>query len=177
MGFFITNCIWIFLFSVILPSFLEFTAFKFSSLLQLIAFALSFPIYSLPESAFLTEPYLHVLSGSLHCAVRFCIHFPLELCWTWRTNLVFFICSCSPCLVDTSSLRLDGKWAPSFPAIVNKDYIQETEIVCHLWFILSSHSGDLPVISAAQCNYSKLQICFFCKQAFPRGLSAFDIKL
>lgn len=102
-----------------------------------------------------------MLSGSLHCAARFCIHFPVELCWMQRTNLMFFICSCSSCLVDTSSLSLDGKWPQSFPAIVNKDYIQELYIICHSWFILSSHSGDLPVISAAQCNYSKLHFFFF----------------
>lgn len=151
MGFLIMNCIWIFLFSVILSplQFLNSLPVKCSIILQQIAFAVSFPIFSLPESASFTDLCLHVLSGSLHCAARFCIHFATELCWTQRTNLMFFICSSSSCLVDTSSLSLGGKWPQSFPAIVNKDYIQEICIICHSWFILSSHSVDLPVISAA----------------------------
>ena len=163
--------------SIIPLSFLGFFTCQFSSALQLIAFTLSFPLSSLLELASFTKPHLHLLLGSLHCAARFCIHFPGEFCWTQRTNLMFFICSSSSCLVDTSSFSWDGKRPQSFPAIVNKVYIQEIYIICHLWFISSPHSGDLPVISAAQYNYSKLQIRFLCKQEFPRGLSEFYSKL
>lgn len=171
------NYLWTFLFSVIPLSFLGFFTCQFSSALQLIAFTLSFPLSSLLELASFTKPHLHLLLGSLHCAARFCIHFPGEFCWTQRTNLMFFICSSSSCLVDTSSFSWDGKRPQSFPAIVNKVYIQEIYIICHLWFISSPHSGDLPVISAAQYNYSKLQIRFLCKQEFPLGLSEFYSKL
>lgn len=165
-SFLIMNCICIFPFSVILPPCLKFSACRFSSPLQLVAFALSFPIYSLRKSASFTEPPFYVLLGTLPWAARFCVHFPVELSSTQWTNLMFFICSSSPFQVVTSSLSLDRKWPQSFPVIVNKDYSQEIYIVCHLWFILSSHSGDLPIISAARCNYSKLQIRFFVNKHF-----------
>lgn len=68
---FCMNCIWIVLFSKIPPPFLKFFALKFSSPLQLIAFALSFPISSLPESAsFYKVTSLSAFGiSTLHCKV------------------------------------------------------------------------------------------------------------
>lgn len=134
-------------------SFLE--SSTWSSPLQLIAF-LSFPTHFVLN----WRLSLSLCSWiSLHCAARFHIHFPAELASAqWETSRSLFVLPAQACWHLIS--QCGWEMASIFPAIVNEDYIQEKYIICHLWFILSSHTGDLVVISAAQCNYSKASRLF-----------------
>lgn len=147
-----TDVIWIAVFCS--SSFLESSKWS-SHPLQLIAF-LPFPIHfvlnwlsSLSFSSWLSP----------HCAVRFHIHFPAELgSAQWETSHSLFVLPAHACWHLIS--QCGWEMASIFPAIVKEDYIQEKFIICHLLFILSSHTGDLVVISAAQCNYSKASRLF-----------------
>lgn len=82
----------------------------------------------------------------------------------WARAMFQLLC---PCCASNSALSSDWKWPLSFSTIVNKGSFCEPSIIC----FLTSQSGHLPAISAAQCHYSKLELHFFFFKAKALAMS------